>query len=170
MGKKSTKENKNMFQLSRERAGFTRDEASEIIQCMSADRIEKIENERISAHPEDVLLMSTHYKDPGLRNKYCSAICPLGSEYVAPIESKVLSQITLEMIASLNSLDQQKNRLIEITVDGHISEDEYHDFAVIKNQLDKITASVSSLKLWMEQMVYEGKLDAQKLKEIQNNL
>ncbi len=44
--------------------------------------------------------------------------------------------IVLEMIASLNALEKEKNRLVEITVDGEITEDEYRDFAAIENQLD----------------------------------
>ena len=32
------------------------------------------------------------------------------------------------MLASLNSVDKEKNRLIEITSDGVITEDEYEDF------------------------------------------
>ncbi|MCR4657605.1 MAG: hypothetical protein K5770_15475 [Lachnospiraceae bacterium] len=46
MGKKSVKENKNAYQNSREEAGLTRQHASELMEFISADRIEKIENER----------------------------------------------------------------------------------------------------------------------------
>ena len=42
MGKKSTKENKNIYQTSREDAGLTREKASELMDFVSADRIEKI--------------------------------------------------------------------------------------------------------------------------------
>ena len=45
MGRKSTKENKNIYQLSREDASLTREAAAEVLGFMSADRIEKIENE-----------------------------------------------------------------------------------------------------------------------------
>lgn len=43
MGRKSTKENKTIYQTSREALGLTRDQASEKLQFISADRIEKIE-------------------------------------------------------------------------------------------------------------------------------
>ena len=45
MGRKSTKENKNIYQTSRETAGLTREGASELLEFISSDRIEKIENE-----------------------------------------------------------------------------------------------------------------------------
>ena len=43
MGIKSTRENKNIYQISRENAELTREEASELMKFVSADRIEKIE-------------------------------------------------------------------------------------------------------------------------------
>ena len=46
MGRKSIKENKTRFQLSRENAGFTREGAAATLEFISADRIEKIENEK----------------------------------------------------------------------------------------------------------------------------
>ena len=45
MGRRSTKENKNIYQLSREEADLTREAAAEALGFISADRIEKIENE-----------------------------------------------------------------------------------------------------------------------------
>ena len=45
MGKRSTKENKNIYQTSRESLALTREKASEQMLYISADRIEKIENE-----------------------------------------------------------------------------------------------------------------------------
>ena len=48
MGKRSTKENKNIYQLYREEAELTREKASEKMEYISADRIEKIESENKS--------------------------------------------------------------------------------------------------------------------------
>ena len=45
MGRKSTKENKNIYQTSREAMDYTRETAAEKLGFISADRIEKIENE-----------------------------------------------------------------------------------------------------------------------------
>ena len=118
MGRKSTKDNKNIFQQLREEAGLTRAKAQELIEFMSDDRIEKIESDKLLPRPEEVLKMQEVYKHPELSNYYCSHECPIGKEYVPEVSEKELSQITLEMLATLNSLEKQKNRLIEITVDG----------------------------------------------------
>ena len=46
MARKSTKENKNIYQRTREMLELTREEASELLETVSPERIEKIESER----------------------------------------------------------------------------------------------------------------------------
>ena len=66
------------------------------------------------------------------------------------IKVKDLSQIVLEMLASLNSMGKQKDRLIEITADGEISGDELEDFIFIQEELERISITVETLQLWSE--------------------
>ena len=150
MPRRSTKENKTAYQLSRERAGLTREAASERMQFISAARIEKIENERSELRPEEVLAMAEAYGDPMLRNIYCSQECPIGKKYVPPLEEKSISQITLEMCMTLNELTAEKDRLMEITVDGTITPDEENDFRAIRDDLDRMSAVIESLKIWVD--------------------
>lgn len=159
MGKRSVKENKNIYQISREELGLTRDAASELLGYVSADRIEKIESEKSLPHPDEILAMSKAYKNPHLCNYYCSHECPIGEQHVPEVSVKELSQIVLEMLSNLNSIEKEKNRLIEITADGEITEDEYEDFAKIQKQLAQISLSVNSLRLWVEKTIAEGKID-----------
>ena len=159
MGRKSTKENKNIYQTSREDAGLTREAAAELLEFISSDRIEKIENEKSLPHPDEILAMADCYKNPTLCNYYCSHECPIGQEYVPEVKLKDLSQITLEMLASLNSLEKEKTRLIEITVDGVISEDEKEDFERIQDQLAQIAMAVDSLQLWVQKAIVDGKIN-----------
>lgn len=160
MAKKSTKENKNIYQTSREEAGLTREAAAEILDFISSDRIERIEHDKSLPHPEEILAMADCYKNPSLCNYYCSHECPIGQEYVPEVKFKELSQITLEMLASLNSLEKEKNRLIEITVDGVISDDEMKDFEKIQSQLAQIAMAIDSLQLWVQKAIVDGRLDA----------
>lgn len=159
MGRKSTKENKNIYQISRENLGLTREAASEQMDFISADRIEKIESEKSAPHPEEILAMADCYKNPSLCNYYCSHECPIGEEYVPEVEVKDLSQITLEMLATLNTLQKEKDRLIEITVDGEITEDEIPDFKTIQKDLERMSMTIESLKLWVDQTIATGKID-----------
>lgn len=161
MARKSTKENKNIYQRTRESLDLTREDASELLSAMSPERIEKIENERSMPHPDEVLLMSDKYKQPMLCNYYCANQCPIGAQYVPEIKIKDLSQIVLETIASLNIMQNKKDRLIEITVDGKISEDEIADFVYIQEELEKVSIAVETLQLWCERMLDNGVIDPQ---------
>ena len=159
MARKSTKENKNIYQRTREALGLTREEASGLLGTMSPERIEKIDNERSMPHPDEVLLMSDQYQQPSLCNHYCANQCPIGAQYVPEIKVKDLSQIVLETIAYLNAMQRQKERLIEITVDGKISGDELADFVIIQEELEKISIAVETLQLWCERMLDTGAID-----------
>lgn len=170
MGKRSTKENKNIYQLYREEAELTREKASEKMEYISADRIEKIESEKSYPHPDEILVMADCYKKPNLCNYYCSHECPIGKEFVPEVKLKDLSQIVLEMLASLNAIDKDKNRLIEITADGKLTADEYRDFASIENQLNKISLSADALKLWLQQTIMDGKIDKEELNKAHNEI
>ncbi len=160
MGKKSVKENKNIYQLSREAKELTRDAASELMQYVSADRIEKIESEKAMPHPDEIMIMSEAYQAPELRNYYCSHECPLGQKYVPEVKVRDLSQLALEVLASLNALEKEKNRLIEITVDGIVREDEKEDFYKIEQELKSLAITAQSLGLWIETARINGKIEA----------
>ena len=159
MARASTKENKTIYHKTREALQLTREEASDLLESISPERIEKIENERSLPHPDEVLVMSDKYKQPSLCNYYCANQCPIGQEYVPEIKVKDLSQIVLEMLASLNSVSKQKDRLIEITADGKISGDELEDFIFIQEELERISITVETLQLWSERMIATGVID-----------
>lgn len=170
MGKRSIKEDKNIYQLRREELNLTREKASELLEYISADRIEKIENEKSLPHPDEVLVMSKAYKAPKMCNHFCSHQCPIGQEYVPEIKEKDLTQITLEMLASLNFLNQKKDRLIEIAADGIIEDDELEDFAIIQNELEKISTAADSLQLWINTQMIHNEIDANEFKALRDRL
>lgn len=109
MARVSTKQNKNIYHTTRESLQLTREEASELLEAITPERIEKIENERTLPHPDEVLLMAEKYKQPGLCNYYCANQCPIGQQYVPEVKIKDLSQIVLEMLASLNSMQKRRS-------------------------------------------------------------
>ena len=164
MGRVSVKENKNIYHLRREELGLSREKASELLETMPPERIEKIESEKSLPHPDEVLLMSEAYKMPNLCNHYCANECPIGKQYVPEIKIKDLSQIVLEMLASLNSMHKKQERLIEITADGRIEGDEIQDFIRIQEELEKISITVETLQLWSEQMLANGAIDMEAYK------
>lgn len=161
MARRSTRENKNIYQTTRENLALTREEASELLITVSPERIEKIENERSLPYPDEVLIMAEKYKQPNLCNFYCANQCPIGREYVPEVKIKDLAQIVLEMLASLNSMQKEKDRLIEITADGQITGDEIKDFIHIQEELEKMSIAVETLQLWSERMIATGAIDSE---------
>lgn len=166
MGKKSIKENKNIYFTSREEAGLTRAQASELIGTISDSKLEKIETDKVAVQPEDVADMAVAYKKPELCNYYCTHECRIGKGNVPEVKISSLSEIVLGMLSALNSLDNQKARLIDITADGRITDDELQDFAEIQHQLDNIDMTVEALRLWLKNTIAEGKINADKLKDL----
>lgn len=159
MARASSRDNKNVFWQAREALGLSREAASELLETIPPERIERIETEKFMPHPDEVLLMAEKYKAPTLCNYYCSQVCPIGQQYVPEIKVKDLSQIVLEMLASLNSMQRQTTRLIDIAADGVIDNDELKDFVHIQKELERISITVETLQLWSEQMLANGKIN-----------
>lgn len=158
MGKKSVKEDKSVYQLSREKAELTRDAAAERM-LTSASRLEKIENGKTTANPVDIVAMAECYKDPQLCNYYCTHDCELGKAFVPEIEVKSLSQVTLEVLLALDELEKEKTRLERIGVDDDITEDEYEDFNEIHENLHKISMAIDTLQLWVDNKIGKGQFN-----------
>lgn len=163
MGKRSIKENKNIYFECRDSLGLSRAQASELMEGISESSLEKMETGKTNIYPEDVVLMAKAYKRPELCNYYCTHECAIGKTSVPEVKISSLSEIVLGMLSSLNSLERQKDRLIEITADGQISDDELEDFANIQKQLEHIDATVEALKLWVNGTIAEGKINKEKL-------
>lgn len=159
MGKISTKENKTAYQLIREELGLSREKASELLEGIPPERIERIENEKSAPHPDEVKIMAEKYNKPELRNYYCANQCPLGEDHVPEVKVKDLSRIVLEMLSSLNTVQRNKDKLIDIAADGEISDDEIKDFVQIEKELERISMTVDALQLWAEKMVTTGSIN-----------
>ncbi len=164
MPRRSVKEDKNIYQELREACGYSRAKASELLQCISDSRLYRIEIGEQSAYPEEIITMADVYGEPNLPNIYCSQYCLLGQHYVPQVQAKDLPTITLEVLNLLNRLTQQKERLIEITVDGAITPDELDDFKAIKKDLDRMSMTIDSMQLWIDNMITDGKIKKQDLK------
>lgn len=170
MGKKSTKTDKTIYQIFREEANLTREKASDLMDGVTASRIEKIEYEQQDPTPYDVIQMASCYKRPDLCNYYCSHKCEIGDKYVPSVEISTLPNIIIETIASLNDIHPLTNRLLQIARDGAISDEEIPDFALISSKLDDISAAIHALNLWVDKTISENELNADLLKEEREKL
>ena len=156
---------KTIYRLAREKKNLSRAEASELT-GLEDYKIERIETEKTKADPWDVVAMADAYKNPQLCNYFCSNECPIGMKYVPEIKVKDLAQVVLEMLASLNTMEERQKRLIEITADGVIQNEELADFVAIQQNLAKISTMADTLQLWTEQMLAEGRIDSKQYKAL----
>lgn len=157
MGRKSTKENRNIYQLSREAAGLSRAEAQQVT-YLSPNRIADIENGKLP-HADEVVALSNGYKDPFLCNYYCAKECAIGCNSVSiQKKSKSLSRISIEMYNALNYLEEEKNRFMEIVEDEEISLQEMEDFQNIRDRFKKMEAVIDSFQLWVKQYELDGNM------------
>ncbi len=166
MGRASSRENKNAYQLAREAMQLSRDKASAELEWISPERIERIESEKTLPHPDEVCRMAEVYKEPSLCNEYCATQCPIGRQYVPRVKVTELSQIVLEMLASLNAAQRQTERFVEITVDGEVEDDELADFVRIQKDLERLSVTVETLQLWAEQMMARGRINLERYHEL----
>ncbi len=159
--KSKLKEERNLYYKEREALGLSREKASLLLETIPPERLERIENEKSQPYPEEVLQMAEKYKNPALANYYCSHECPIGQRYVPEIKVKELSDIVLRTLAALNRVQKQKERLIEITSNGRVDDDEVKDFVDIQEDLEQISVAVEALQFWTEQKLADGLINTE---------
>lgn len=161
---------KNIYVEARKQSNLTQAKASEAMQTISEDRLARLETDKVTMTPNDVLEMANTYKRPDLCNYYCTHECPIGKNTLSEIKPQQLSNIILKMVASLNTVETEKNALIEITSDGQISENELKDFARIQMKLNEISSTVEALKLWVKEMIANGSIDEKEYEKVLQEL
>ena len=159
MGRRSTKEDKNIYQQSRENMDLSREAAEEILAFVSADRIEKIESGKSAPHPDEVLAMEQGYQNPELSNYYCTHECPIGMKYVQKAELKELPQLTVELLSALHAMELERDQLIDISVDGRVNSFERKKFDVILQKLSALDRAIRGMRIWIEHALWTGKMD-----------
>ncbi len=161
-----------IYKETRKKHELTRDDVCDKASLMNLpiqpERLERIENGKFPITPDEVMLLAEIYGEPTLCNHYCSKECPIGEKYVPEVKVKDLAQIVLEMLSSLNSMKKNQERLIEITADGMIDDDEIKDFVFIQKELERISITVETLQLWVEQMLADKKINIEKYNELIN--
>lgn len=99
---------------------------------------------------DKVVLMAELYNAPELTAWYCSSECPIGRCYPMPSpEITSVERTTMNLLKQLKQDDVQKvkEKLIDITADGVISDDERVDLTEILDYLDNLIKAAGELRL-----------------------
>ena len=156
----NSKSNKNIYYNTRTNLGLTREAAVNKMDTISVDRLEKIENNRANATPDDIVELASAYNEPTLCNYYCMNECAIGQSMNLALEVPELPNIVLETVASLNDINPYVNELISIARDGNISDEEIPKFAKIQYTLEEVALSISTLNAWIEKTKNENGINA----------
>ncbi|MCR4610573.1 MAG: XRE family transcriptional regulator [Lachnospiraceae bacterium] len=152
MGRGSTKSNKNIYQLAREEVNMTRADVEDASDGMITEsKLVKIENETQAIHQDDVAILAKIYNKPELCNDFCTNRCQIGQQYVPQVATvHELPQITMQLLSNLNTLNNERDRIIDIAADGKVTKEEEADFATFNQHLKEMSIAIESLKLWSE--------------------
>lgn len=148
----------NVYYKARKELRLSQDKAANDLFCglISADRLFRIESGKMPT-PDEVCLMADGYKKPELKNYYCNHECEIGRtngiDGVGEIDASKLPMIILDLLSSLNAIP--KDKLIDISADGKIDKSEMTDFVEIRNQLNNISKTIESLKIWADKNIEE---------------
>lgn len=126
----------------------SREGAAEIM-SIDRGRLYRIENGLCTPYPDEIALMADLYGKPELRSYYCSHMCPLGADTIEP-DVAGIDRITIQALSVLSRAEETKVKLLDITADGVISEDEHGTLKDILDNLTRMEKVTESLKLWIK--------------------
>ena len=123
---------------------------------LNYDKLIKLEREPEKSKPIDIIGLSLAYNKPEIRNHYCCHDCEIG-KIDAPVveDASNIHKILVNMAVSLESVNCQKMRLMQILEDGKVDDNEINDLNKILDELEKISMTVEAIQLWCEKMKIE---------------
>ncbi len=160
MGRGATKAGGNAYYEARITASIwneklsSRAGAAELLN-VSVDCVTDAELGLYKVMPVDLVIrMADLYQAPQLLNTYCLHECPIGANMMISDKVLPIERITVKLIKSLkvDQLDSVKDRLIDISEDGIIAEDEKKDLDDILAYLDTISRTISELKIIVQKI------------------
>lgn len=104
----------NVFRTTRENLNLTRDQASELITCITAAKLEKIERGITIPQPDDVICLARGYNNPHLLSHYCSNICEIGKLISPSYCNHNLCEIIINLLACSEYLERNRKPLTKL--------------------------------------------------------
>lgn len=164
MGRGATKAAGNVWYQARMEAAKWNDKllsragAAEALN-MSEDAVKDAELGLNKCMPVDkAVLMADLYRKPELRNYYCLHECPIGRTLAISDETPGIERVTVKLLKNLRveELENVKERLVDIAEDGKITDDEKPDLEEILAYLDRLSRTVSELRIIGEKALGSG--------------
>ena len=103
---------------------------------------------------DKVVLMADLYKAPWLKSMYCKTECPIGRCLPLPTERSGVERVTLQLLHALDDgkIDEVKEDLLRISVDGTIDDSEALELKDVMSHLNVLAKAISELRNICESM------------------
>lgn len=160
MGRKASKATENIYYKARmcaaEKDGsFSSREKAAMQLGIERSRLARIELNKIEPYAEEVRIMAREYQAPYLCEDFCNNVCPIGMERLlgekkAKIRPDSLERLSLQFLSSAQSIDDISKKLVNISKDGKVTEDEYESLHNVLQALDEISDNIRSIKAYID--------------------
>ena len=170
MGRDATKAAGNPWFEARKKAAicderlYSREGAAEML-GMSVSSVADAELGLTKCMPVDkAVLMADLYKAPQLLNHYCLHECPIGCRHSLSETVVDIDRVTVKLLRNLRveNLEEIKDKLLDISEDGIVSDDEKPELKEVISYLDKLAKTVSELKIIGEIALGGGNVNVEK--------
>lgn len=104
---------------------------------------------------DKAVLMADLYRAPELLNYYCLNECPIGCRHPISDEVLTLDRITVKLLKNLSvdKLNNIRDKMLEISYDGEVSESEKPELKEIVEYMEETSKTVSELKILAEKLL-----------------
>lgn len=111
--------------------------------------------------PQKALIFADLYNCPQLLNYYCLHECPIGKDLPLSDQLPSIDRVTVKLLKAmkLEELEEAKDKLLEISEDGVVSEDELPELQDVVDYLDKISKTVSELRSIGEKALGDAEIE-----------
>lgn len=134
---------RNIYQLSREKANLTQEKASELLD-ISVDSLRAYEGFKRTPPSSIVLKMIDIYNDKLLAYQYMNTDNEVSKNFLPDIQIKDLPTATLTLLKEINDFLKIKDDIVDITYEGEIKD--YKKWSEIIEKLDKLSSAILTLK------------------------
>ncbi|MVB11055.1 Helix-turn-helix domain protein [Caprobacter fermentans] len=138
-------EYRNIYQIARESAGITQEKAAELVD-VSVESLRAYESGRRYPPNDAVIRMIEVYGTQYLAYQHLRNSAEIGRQILPEIELKDLPAAFLNVLNEVNAFLKERDRMIDITCDGIISEAERPEWDRIMQEMDRLSASIMALK------------------------
>lgn len=145
----------NVFRIIRENLNLTREQASEKITCITAAKLEKIENDKVQPHPDDVICLAKGYNCPELIQHYCCHMCEIGKSCAPYAGHHSLNEIITNLLGCSEYIERNRPLLTKLISSKEVASLSESKLEIDPNDLLTVLSVLNSeclsLAIWLNQ-------------------